>query len=173
MEPPFYLTGELNYWLGAEGHAKPEHQLLSKVSLGSGPAALVRAKCSHHCPVLLCKTGSEQACVTPNTPKEICSSYICAVLQHQCTAALVRAKCISHCSVLLCKTGSQHGCVTVITPLRICSSYKYTVTQHQCPAALVRAKCIPHSSLFLCKTGSRQALCHCKYTYGDLLFTQV
>jgi len=27
--------------------------------------------------------------------------------------------------------------------------------------------------VLLCKTGSQQALCQCKYTYGDLLFIQV
>ncbi len=40
---------------------------------------------------------------------EICSSYRCAVTQHQCTAALLRAKCSPHCSVLLCKTGLQQA----------------------------------------------------------------
>jgi len=59
------------------------------------------------------------------------------------------------------------------TPMEICSSYRCAVTQHQCTAALFRAKCNPHCSLPLCKTGSHQAVCHCKYTYGDLLFIQV
>ena len=45
--------------------------------------------------------------------------------------------------------------------------------QHQSPAALVRAHKLPHCSVLLCKTGSQQALCQCKYTYGDLLFIQV
>ncbi len=31
-------------------------------------------------------------CVTANTLMEMCSSYRCAVMQHQCSAALVRAK---------------------------------------------------------------------------------
>jgi hypothetical protein len=44
------------------------------------------------------------------------------------------------------------------------------VMQHQSPAALVRAHKLPHCSVLLCKTGSQQALCHCNYTYGDLLF---
>ncbi len=53
--------------------------------------------------VLLCKTGSQLACVTATTPMKICCSCKCAMTQHQCTAALVWAKCISHCPVLLCK----------------------------------------------------------------------
>jgi len=47
------------------------------------------------------------------------------------------------------------------------------VTQHKCTAALFRTRCIPHSSVLLCKTGSQQAVCHCSYTCGDLLFVQV
>ena len=42
-------------------------------------AAVFRAKWSHHCSVLLCKSGSQQACVTVITPMEIWSSYRCAV----------------------------------------------------------------------------------------------
>ena len=55
-------------------------------------AALVRAKCSPHCSVLLCKTGSQNVCGTAVTPMEICSSYRCAVMQHQSNAALVKAE---------------------------------------------------------------------------------
>ena len=47
------------------------------------------------------------------------------------------------------------------------------MTQHQCTAARFRAKCSPHCSMLFCKTGSQQAVCHCTYTYGDLLFIQV
>ncbi len=36
--------------------------------------ALVWAKCISRCSVLLCKTGSQQACVNATTPMEICSS---------------------------------------------------------------------------------------------------
>ncbi len=50
---------------------------------------------------------------------EICSSYRCALTQHQRTVALFRAKYNPHCSVLLCKTGSQQA-------LRHCS-YIYEV----------------------------------------------
>ena len=45
--------------------------------------------------------------------------------------------------------------------------------QQQSSAARFRAKCNPHCSVLLCKTGSQQAVCHCSYTCGDLLFTQV
>ncbi len=104
---------------------------------------------------------------------EICSSYSCAVIQHKCSATLFLAKSNPHYSVLLCKTGSQQGCVSAITPMEICSSYRCAVTVHQSTAALFRAKCNPHCSVLLFKTGPQQALCHCSYTYGDLLFIQV
>ena len=63
--------------------------------------------------------------------------------------------------------------VTAVKPMKICSSHRCAVTLHQCTAALFRAKCSPHSSVLLCKTGSQQTVCHCSYTYEDLLFTQV
>ena len=61
-------------------------------------------------PTALCcsaRQAHSRHCVTETTPMQICSSYRCAVMQHQCSAGLVRAKCISHCSTLLCKTGLQ------------------------------------------------------------------
>jgi len=46
------------------------------------------AKCRPHYSVLPCMKGSQQACVTAVTPTKICSSYSCAVAQHQGIAAL-------------------------------------------------------------------------------------
>ena len=63
--------------------------------------------------------------------------------------------------------------VTAVTPMDICSTYRCAMTQHKCPAAVFRARCITQYSVLLCKTGSRQAVCHCSYTYGDLLVIQV
>ena len=57
-----------------------------------------------------------------------------------------------------------------LKPMDSCSSCRCAVTQHQCSAAKFRAKCNPHCSVLLCKTGLQQAVCHCSYTYGDLLF---
>jgi len=65
---------------------------------------------------------------------------------------------------------------TMSLQLHICSFDAHTkcaLSQHQCTAALVLAKCTPHCSVLLCKTGSQHALCHCNYTYEDLLFIQV
>jgi len=50
-------------------------------------ATLFLAKCCSHCSKLLCKTGSQQVCVSAVTPMEIWSSSSCAVtntsaLQH-------------------------------------------------------------------------------------------
>jgi len=78
-------------------------------------------------------------------------------------------------TVQCCSAKQAHSrqCVTAVTPVEICSSYIDAVTQHQCIAALLRARCSPHCSVLVCKTGSQQPLCHCKYTYGDMLFTHV
>jgi len=110
------------------------------------------ATSNHHCPVLLCKTGCQQAYVSANTPMETCCSYNCAVTQHQCTATLFLATSNHHCPVLLCiqlcsvptpvhckQAHSLHS-VTVFTPMQTCSSYKCAVRQHQCTAALLMAR---------------------------------
>ena len=89
---------------------------------------------------------------------------------------------LQHCSgqnaiptVQCCSAKEAHSrqCVTAVTPVEICPSYRCAVTQHTCSATLFRVKCNPHCSVLLCKTGSQQAVCHCSYTYGDLLFIQV
>ena len=41
--------------------------------------SLFRARQLPHCSVLLCKTGSQHACVIAVNPMEVCSSYRCAV----------------------------------------------------------------------------------------------
>ena len=110
-----------------------------------------------HCWYDIGKTGLQQACITATTTMKICSSYRCAVAQHQCTATLFSAECIPQFSVLLCKTGLQQACVVAITPVNICSSYKCAMAQHQCTATLFSAKCSPHCSVLLCKTGLQQA----------------
>jgi len=71
---------------------------------------IVLGKSSHHCPVLVyAKQVHSMLSVPAITPVEICSSYRCAVTQHQCSVALLLAKCNPHCSVLFCKTGAQHA----------------------------------------------------------------
>ena len=97
-----------------------------------------------------------------------------AMSQQKCTAVLPWAKCIPHSSELLCKAGSQQACITTMTPMETSCSYRSAVSKQKCAAPLLWASCISHCSLvLLCKTGSQQALCHCNYTYGDLLFIQV
>ncbi|DBB02780.1 TPA: hypothetical protein ACH3X1_013612 [Trebouxia sp. C0004] len=54
--------------------------------------------------------------------------------------------------------------------MEICCTYRCAVTQHKCSAALFKAECNPHCSVLLCKPGSQQEVCHCSYTFGDLLF---
>ena len=109
---------------------------------------------------------------------ETCSSYKCAVTQHQCTAALLRAKCtpqqcILNCFVLLGKTSSQHACFTADTAVKICSSYRCAMSQHQRSAALPKRKA--HFQLS-CAAGHNRltaCLCNCYYIYEALLFIHV
>ncbi len=73
--------------------------------------------------------------------------------------------------------------------LKILSSCRYAVMQHQCNAALVRAKCKLHYAIPTAQTNQGKmhfpllrnalqnrltaCLCHCNYTYVDLVFMQV
>ena len=72
-------------------------------------------------------------------------------------------------------TNQAHSrqCVTAVTPVETRSSYKFAVAQHQCTAAVFKAKCSPHCAVLVYKPGSQQAVCHCGYTCGHLLFIQV
>ena len=78
-------------------------------------------------------------------------------------------------TVQCCSAKQAHSrqCFIAVTLVEICSLYRCAVTQHKCSAALFRAKCTPHCSVLLCKEGSQQAVFHCSYTCGDLLFIQV
>jgi len=71
------------------------------------------------------------------------------------------------------KQAQSRQCVTAVTPTEFCSSYRCAVSQQECSAALLKAKSNPHCSVLLCKAGSQQSVCHCSYTYGGLLLTQV
>ncbi len=97
----------------------------------------------------------------------------CFVTADHISAALFRAKCISTVQSCCAKQDHSRQCVTAVTPMDISSSYRCAVTHHRCYAALFRAKCSFHRSVLLRKTGSQQIVCHCDYTYGDLLCIQV
>ena len=112
-------------------------------------------------------------CFTALTPMEICSSYRCALTQHQCTAARFRAKCTLHCSMLLCKTGSQQAvfhCTYTYGDL-----FFIQVCTDPAPMHCSKVQGKMESPLFSAAQQDWLAsgLCHCKYTYEDLLFTQV
>ncbi len=109
-------------------------------------AALLRAQCISHCSVLLCKTGSQHACVTGNTPVKIHCLKRSAMSQHQYFAALLRTKLIPHCSVLLCKTG--------LVSLQV-QLWRFS---HQTSALQIRLTA---------------GLCHCCDNCADLLLIQV
>ena len=135
--------------------------------------ALVKAKCIPPCSVLLCKTGSQQVCVTAITPMKICSSYRCAVSQHQWQCSTGQGKmqspmfsaalqnrltaCWFHCSY-------TYGDYLFI---QVCSE----PTKMHC----ITGQGKMHSPLFSAALQNRltAGLCHCNYTYEDLLFIQV
>ena len=108
------------------------------VTQHQGTATLVKANCIPDSSVLLCKTGSQQACVTASAPIDICCSYRCAVTQHQCIAQCCFAK----------QVHSRH-CVPAITLLDMCCSYRCKdPTPIHCSTGL--AKFIAHCSVLLC-----------------------
>ena len=128
-------------------------------------AALFRAKSNPHCPVLLCKTGSQKA---------VCQcSYTCGDLlfiqvssdpaQMHCRSVQGKIQALLFIAAL--QNSLTQGKVTLQSHLWRFASCICAVTQHKCSAA--------HCSALLCKTASQQARCHCSYTCGDLLLIQV
>ena len=88
--------------------------------------------------------------------------------------SVTQACCNTCCKALVLihtVPGSQQAYVTADTPMKISPSYRCAVIQQLCTAALV-AECLPYCSVLPCRTGSQQALCHCNYTYGRMLFMQ-
>ena len=134
------------------------------MQLCSGQNALPTVQCCS------AKKAHSRQCFIAVTPVEIRSSYRCAVTQHKCSAALFRAKCVQCCSA---KQAHSRQCFIAVTVMEICCTSGCAMTQHKCSAALFRAKCTPHCSVLLCNEGSQQAVFHCSYTYGDVLFIQV
>ena len=113
MHSPLSSAALQNSLTACMCHCKYTYEGLLFTQVCNDPApmhcTLALANCIPDCPVLLCKTLSQHACVTVNAPIKVCCSYKCAVTQHQCTAALALAECIPHCPVLLCKTVSQQA----------------------------------------------------------------
>ena len=134
-------------------------------------AALFRAKCTQHCSVLLCKTGSQQAVFHCSyTYGDVLFIQVCSdPAQMQCSS--VQGKMLSRLFSAALQNSRQ--CFIAVTLMEICCTSGCALTQHKCNAALFRAKCTPHCSVLLCKTGSQQAVFHCSHTYGDLLYIRV
>ena len=95
-------------------HCNLTYEGLPFIQVCSDPAPMQCSICSgqNAIPYVQCcsaKQAHSKQCVSANTPMNICSSYRCALTQHQCNAALLRAKCTPQYSVLLCQTGSQQA----------------------------------------------------------------
>ena len=137
-------------------------------------AARFRADCSPHCSLLLCNEASLQAVFHCRCTYgdllfiQLCSDPApiqCSRVQGQNAVPTVQC-----CSAM---KGHCRQCFIAVRPMEICCTYRCAVTQHKCSAALFRAKCTPHCSVLLCNEASLQAVCHCRCTYGDLLFIQL
>ncbi len=174
MHSPLFSAALQNKLTAGLCHCNHTYGDLLFIQVCRDPAPMLcnTAQGKMHSPMFsrLCKTGSQQACVTAIAPMEIWLSYRCAVTQHQCTSGQNASPTVQCCSA---KQAHSRHCVTALTPMKIWSSYRCAGTQHQCTAALFRGQCKPHCSVLLCNIGSQQAACHCTYTYEDLLFTQV
>ncbi len=122
---------------------------------------------------------------------QVCSSHRCAVMQQQCTVALVRAKCIPN--VQCCSAKQAHRmlwqCIYTCGDL-LCIQACSVATAMHCSTGqgIFNADCSAEKAhrmcwhcIYTCSPLSSAALqnrltaclCHCNYTQGDLLFTQV
>jgi len=135
-------------------------------------AARVRAKCSPHCSVLLCKTGSQQAvcyCIY---------AYGILLFKQACSAATPM-----HCSTGQGKMHSPLFSAALQNRLTACSA----------SLQLQLLRFALHTGVQCCNTNALQhwsgqksfpafcaalqnrltaCLCHCEYTYGGLFFMQ-
>ena len=131
-------------------------------------AALVLAKYSPHCSVLLCNRGLQQACTSANTPVQFCSANKCArthqpARQHwswqnavptaQCCSATQADSRLVPVQTHLCQNRLTAGSWRADTSMQICSACRCALTQHHCKAAVVLAECSPRCSVVLCRTG--------------------
>ena len=164
MHSPLFSAALQNKLTAGLCHCNHTYGDLLFIQVCRDPAPMLcnTAQGKMHSPMFsrLCKTGSQQACVTAIPPMEIWLSYRCAVTQHQCTSWQNASPTVQCCSA---KQAHSRQCVTALTPMKIWSSYRCAGTQHQCTAALFRGQCKPHCSVLLCNTGSQQAACHCTY----------
>ena len=105
---------------------------------------------------------------------EICSSYRCAVTQHQCTAALFKAKCNPHCSMGVFAV-TQACCQPVLLSntdqCKMCLSLFFRARPMHCSTGQGKIASMLFSAAL--QTSLTACLCQCNYTYGDLLFLQV
>ncbi len=91
---------------------------------------LVWSNCIPHCSEVLCKTGSQQACVTATAPMEICSSYRCAVSQLKCSATLSSGNTQSAATAIAqAATQGSSGATAIATALATASSQVCTFVQ--------------------------------------------
>ena len=75
-------------------HTGVQWHITNALQQGSGQNGIPTVQCCS------AKEAHSRQCVSATTPMEMCTSYRCAVTQHQCTATLFLAKCNPHCSVL-------------------------------------------------------------------------
>jgi len=137
-------------------------------------AALFRAKLNPRCSVLLCRTISQQPVC--QVQSQLWRFALHTGVQRPSTNVLQLCSgqnVFPTDQCCIARQAHSRQCVTGVTSMEVSSSYRCAVAQHKCPAAVFRARCIIHCSVLLFKPGSQQAVCHCSYTYKDLLFIQV
>ena len=132
-------------------------------------AALVLANCIHHCPVLLCKTGSQYVCVTAITPMKIllliqvCSDpppMHCSTGFGKLHSPLSSAALQNRLTACLCLCSYTYADLLFI---QVCSE---PPSMH-CSTGFGKL----HSPLSSAALQNRltACLCLCSYTYADLL----
>ena len=136
-------------------------------------AALVKAECIPLCSVLLCKTGSQQVCVTAITPMEICSSYRlcnepieihCSTGQGKMHSPLFSAVLQNRLTAGLCHCNNTYGDWHFIQVSSESTEMDCSTGQGKMPSPLFSAAL---------QNRLTAGLCHCNHTYGDWHFIQV
>ena len=114
MQPPVTCAAVQNRLTACACHHRHTYEdlVLKQVCTDPPPGLCNTALGKLQSSVLLCRTGSQHAWVTTDTPMKTCSSYRCALTQHQGSAALLSAKCNPHYSVLLCRQQAHNMLVS-------------------------------------------------------------
>ena len=144
------------------------------IQVCSGPAPVHCSSLQGKMQSSLCSAGLETRLTAGSVSLwlHLRRSALCTGLHWPSTSALqLSSRQIAVTTVQCCSTNQAHSrkVVTAVTPVEICFFVQMCSAQPQRTAALFRAKCNFHCSVLVCESGSLQEVCHCSYTFRDML----